>query len=73
MSDAFIIEVKSRAAGIVVRDGRFFRFHAATHDFNGLDGRGFRSPGEAQKAAVRLEAELATARVGGRSLRLQTA
>jgi hypothetical protein len=53
MSSAFIIEVRSRAAGIVVRDGRFFRFHAATHEFNGLDGRGFNSPGDAQKAAIR--------------------
>ncbi|NVN85669.1 MAG: hypothetical protein HXX15_06220 [Rhodopseudomonas sp.] len=73
MSHAFIIEVKSQAAGIVVRDGRFFRFHAATHDFNGLDGRGFSSPGEAQKAAIRHAAELATTRVGERSSRLQTA
>jgi hypothetical protein len=51
-SSAFIIEVHSRAAGIVVRDGRVFRFHAATHDFNELDGRDFRSPGEAHKAAI---------------------
>ncbi|HEY0329703.1 MAG TPA: hypothetical protein VGC77_11450 [Rhodopseudomonas sp.] len=52
-SSAFIIEVRSRAAGIVVRDGRYFRFHAATHDFNDLDGRGFRSPSDAHKAALR--------------------
>jgi hypothetical protein len=53
MSHAFIIEVNSRAAGIVVRDGRGFRFHAATEDFSGLEGQGFRSPGDAQKAALR--------------------
>ncbi|ABD04720.1 hypothetical protein RPB_0008 [Rhodopseudomonas palustris HaA2] len=53
-SKAFIIEVNSRAAGIVVRDGRGFRFHAATDDFTGLEGRGFRSPGDAHKAAQRL-------------------
>ncbi|NEW89636.1 hypothetical protein DU475_20545 [Rhodopseudomonas sp. WA056] len=53
MSHAFIIEVDSRAAGIVVRDGRTFRFHAACDDFSGLEGQGFRSPGDAQKAAVR--------------------
>ncbi|WP_346295953.1 hypothetical protein LRC39_00055 [Rhodopseudomonas sp. P1] len=53
MSHAFIIEVNSRAAGIVVRDGRSFRFHAASDDFSGLEGQGFRSPGDAQKAAVR--------------------
>ena len=53
MSHAFIIEVDSRAAGIVVRDGRSFRFHSACEDFSGLEGQGFRSPGDAQKAAVR--------------------
>jgi hypothetical protein len=52
-SSAFIIEVQSQAAGIVVRDGGVFRFHAATHAFNELDGRDFRSPGEAHKAAIR--------------------
>ncbi len=57
-SHAFIIEVRSRTAGIVVRDGRQFRFHAATHDFNGLEGRDFSSPGHAQKAAVRHAADL---------------
>jgi hypothetical protein len=61
-STAFIIEVQSRAAGIVVRDGRSFRFHAASHDFNVLDGRDFRSPGEAHKAALRHVAALASAR-----------
>ena len=59
MSTAFIIEVKSHAAGIVVRDGRAYRFHAASHDFNPLDGREFRSPGEAHKAALRHLATLA--------------
>ena len=62
MSSAFIIEVRSRAAGIVVRDGRYFRFHAATHDFDGLDGRGFRSASEAHKAASRHAADLDTTR-----------
>lgn len=57
MTQAFIIEVNSRAAGIVVRDGREFRFHAASGAFSGLEGRSFRSPGEAQKAALRLADE----------------
>ncbi|ABE37977.1 hypothetical protein [Rhodopseudomonas pseudopalustris] len=68
-SKAFIIEVNSRAAGIVVRDGRGFRFHAATDDFTGLEGRGFRSPGDAQKAVLRLIESLP----GGRSLKLGAA
>jgi hypothetical protein len=65
MSHAFIIEVNSRAAGIVVRDGRGFRFHAASEDFSGLEGQGFRSPGDAQKAASRW-AEACPARRGPR-------
>lgn len=52
MSKAFIIEVRSRAAGIVVHDGRRYRFYAAAHEFNGLEGRDFRSPSDAQKAAA---------------------
>jgi hypothetical protein len=52
MSKAFIIEVRSRAAGIVVHDGRRYRFYAAAHEFNGLEGRDFRSPNDAQKAAA---------------------
>lgn len=51
MSNAFIIEVHSNAAGIVVRDGRTFRFFAANRDFYELDGRNFHSPLAAQKAA----------------------
>uniref|UniRef100_Q07VR4 Uncharacterized protein n=1 Tax=Rhodopseudomonas palustris (strain BisA53) TaxID=316055 RepID=Q07VR4_RHOP5 len=66
MSNAFIIEVHSRAAGIVVRDGHGFRFHAATRDFSGLDGRDFGTPGEAHKAAIR---HVAAAQAGGRASR----
>lgn len=64
MSHAFIIEVNSRAAGIVVREGRCFRFHAACDAFSGLDGRDFGSPGEAHKAAMRWAVTPASDRVG---------
>jgi hypothetical protein len=40
-------------AGIVVRDGRGFRFFAATHAFNPLEGHLFKNPREAEKAALR--------------------
>ncbi|KIZ47951.1 MULTISPECIES: hypothetical protein [Rhodopseudomonas] len=73
MSDAFIIEVKSTAIGLVVRDGRGFRFHAACDEFHGLDGRAYRSPDDAQKAAIRHAAQLAATRLGGRAARLQPA
>jgi hypothetical protein len=51
MSDSYIIEVSSEAAGIVVRDKSGFRFFAATHRFNPLDGRVFKSAREAERAA----------------------
>jgi hypothetical protein len=53
MYDTYIIETRKGAAGIVVRDGRGFRFFAATHVFNGLEGRFFGTPKEAEAAAQR--------------------
>lgn len=50
MSKAFVIEARSDAAGIVVHDGRQYRFFAATYEFHGLEGRNFRSPADAQRA-----------------------
>ncbi|MGH6644496.1 MAG: hypothetical protein ACRED3_17545 [Bradyrhizobium sp.] len=50
-SDAYIIEVRGTAAGIVARDGRTFRFHASDHRFNPIDGMAFASPRAAEKAA----------------------
>jgi hypothetical protein len=54
MSDAYIIEVGSQAAGIVVRTEDGYRFFAATHRFNALEGQLFRNPGLAERAAIRL-------------------
>jgi hypothetical protein len=54
MSDTYIIEVSSQAAGIVVRDVGGYRFFAATHRFNALEGQLFRSAREAERAAIRL-------------------
>jgi hypothetical protein len=58
MSDNYIIEIRPTAAatvqaGIVVRDGHRFRFFAATHAFNPLEGHLFKSPREAERAALR--------------------
>jgi len=50
MSLAFIIELHSEAVGLVVRDGRRYRFHSAVEEFSRLDGRSFRSPRDAEKA-----------------------
>jgi hypothetical protein len=51
MSDTYIIEVSSQAAGIVVRDRGGFRFFAASHRFNALEGQVFRNAREAERAA----------------------
>ena len=53
MSDAFVIEISGRTAGIVARDHGAQRFHffAASHFFNALEKRAYRSPGEAERAA----------------------
>lgn len=54
MSDIFIIEVSSKAAGIVVRNPEGFRFFAASHRFNRMEGQLFRNAREAERAAIRL-------------------
>jgi hypothetical protein len=57
MSDTYIIEVSSKAAGIVVRNPDGYRFFAATHRFNALEGQLFRNAREAERAAVKLANE----------------
>ena len=57
MSRAYVIEARSIDAGIVVQDGRYYRFFAASHEFNGLEARDFRSPVEAQRAVSALIAD----------------
>jgi hypothetical protein len=52
MSDTYIIEVSSQAAGIVVRETTGYRFFAASHRFNRLEGRLFRNAREAERAAM---------------------
>jgi hypothetical protein len=55
MSQTYIIEVRSQAAGIVVRNPEgFFVFFAASHRFNRIDGQLFRNAREAERAASRL-------------------
>jgi len=54
MSDSYIIEVGSSSAGIVVRNPEGFRFFAASHRFNRLEGQVFRNAREAERAARRL-------------------
>ena len=62
MSQTYIIEVSSQAAGIVVRNTRGdpqgnpqgYMFFAASRRFSRLDGKIFRNAREAERAAARL-------------------
>jgi hypothetical protein len=54
MSDNFIIEIRSQAAGIVVRNAEGYRFFAASHRFNAMEGQLFRSADEAERAALHI-------------------
>jgi hypothetical protein len=54
MSQTYIIEVSSQAAGIVVRSPEGYIFFAASHRFNQLDGKVFRNAREAERAARRI-------------------
>lgn len=51
MSESYIIEVSSQAAGIVVRGPGGYRFFAASHRFSRLEGQVFRNAREAERAA----------------------
>jgi hypothetical protein len=54
MSDTYIIEVGSQAAGIVVCNPGGYVFFAANHRFNPMEGQLFRNAREAELAARRL-------------------
>jgi hypothetical protein len=56
-SNAYIIEIQERAAGIVTRDERGFRFFSSERLFDSLEGRQFRSAREAERAARALLSE----------------
>lgn len=54
MSEPFIVEIWGEPAGIVLREGNAFRFHATARRFFELDGTQFHTPGHARLAAARL-------------------
>jgi len=54
MSNAYIIEIQDRAAGIVTRDKRGFSFFSSERAFDSLEGRVFRTVREAERAAQAL-------------------
>jgi hypothetical protein len=69
MFDNYIIEVRPPTAGvkfqagIIVRDGRNFRFFAASDIFEPLEGQRFNDPKTAERAALRRLANLASRRL----------
>lgn len=55
MSEPFIVEIWGEPAGIVLREGNAFRFHATARAYFALDGTQFTTPGHARLAAARLQ------------------
>jgi hypothetical protein len=53
MSDAYVIEVSGRTAGIVARDSQnnSFRFYSAVPRFTAIEGQRFSDPLAAERAA----------------------
>ncbi len=54
-TEPFVVEVWGKLAGVVLKEGEAFRFHAVAPPFQELDGRSFPKPGHARLAAARLE------------------
>ena len=67
LSEPFVVEVWGKLAGVVLKDGDAFRFHAIAPPFLELDGAEFAKPGLARLAAARLDPHT-RALDGGRSL-----
>lgn len=63
---AYAIESDGAGAGIVIRQQGGFRFYASDERFTSLDGKMFRSPQEAERAAQRLIARPRRMVRGGR-------
>lgn len=63
--EPFVVEVWGKLAGVVLKKGDAFRFHAIAPPFLELDGAEFAKPGLARLAAARLDPHT---RGAGRSL-----
>ena len=55
MPEPFVVEIWGQPAGIVLKEGNAFRFHAYARPFFEMDGAQFSSPGQAKLAAARLK------------------
>lgn len=52
MANAFVIEVGEEAVGLVVREGRRYRFISSSRWAGSLDRKSFRTPKDAERAAL---------------------
>lgn len=70
IAEPFIVEVWGKLAGVVLKEGGAFRFHAVAPPFRELDGAEFSIPGFARLAAARLDPHTRDPHTldGGRSL-----
>ncbi len=68
VAEPFVVEVWGKLAGVVLREGGAFRFHAVAPPFRELDGAEFAIPGLARLAAARLDPHTPHTLDGGRSL-----
>ena len=57
MTEPFVVEVWGKPAGVVLREGNAFRFHAVASPFFVLDGAQFTTLGHARLAAARLDVD----------------
>ena len=56
MSEPLVVEVWGKPAGVVLKEGNTFRFHAFVRPFTELDGTEFNTLGHARLAAAKLHA-----------------
>lgn len=70
IAEPFVVEVWGKLAGVVLKQGDAFRFHAVAPPFRELDGAEFAKPGLARLAAARLDPHTRDPHAldGGRSL-----
>jgi hypothetical protein len=55
MSEPLVVEVWGKPAGIILREGNTFRFHAFAQPFSELEGTEFSTLGHARLAAAKLQ------------------
>ena len=55
MSEPLVVEVWGKPAGVILRKGNTFRFHAFAQPFSELEGAEFNTLGHARLAAAKLQ------------------